>query len=92
VTRQGDSVRWGSKLGKVGMNTTQLIEHWTMQGAGRNIDGRFRTTDDIREVLAAHHDAPRDAESATLRVRGADEEDWTSLKVGAGEGGSGRTA
>jgi hypothetical protein len=71
------------------MNTTQLIEHWTMQGAGHNLDGRFRTTDDIREVLAAHHDAPQDAVSATLRVRGADEEDWTSLRVG-GEGDGGR--
>jgi hypothetical protein len=64
------------------MNTTQLIAHWTMHGAGNDIDGRFRTTDDIRMVLAAHHDAPRDALTAPLQVRGADEEDWTSLRVG----------
>lgn len=43
------------------MNTTQLIAHWTMHGAGHDIDGRFRKTDDIRTVLAAHHDAPQDA-------------------------------
>jgi hypothetical protein len=64
------------------MNTTQLIAHWTMQGAGRDIDGRFRTTDDIRAVLAVHHDAQQDAVPTPLQVRGADEEDWTSLRAG----------
>ena len=82
MTPQGDSVRCGKKLERFGMNTTQLIAHWTMQGAGHDIDGRFRKTDDIRTVLAAHHDAPQDAVPAPLQVRGADEEDWTSLRVG----------
>ena len=70
------------ETGRFGINTTQLIEHWTMQGAGTDIDGRFRMTDDIRTVLPAHHDAPPAATPAPLQVRGADEEDWTSLRVG----------
>ena len=64
------------------MNTTQLIEHWTMDGAGRDLDGRFRETDDILAILAAHHDAPQSAAPAPVQVRRADEEDWTSLRVG----------
>jgi hypothetical protein len=67
------------------MNTTKLISHWTMQGAGRGLDGRFRKTDDILEILASNRAAPAGAVPATLRVRGADEDDWTPLRVG-GEG------
>ena len=74
------------------MNTTQLIEHWSMRGAGRDIDGRFRATDDILKVLAAQNDAvPQAAAPAPLQVRGADEEDWTSLGIG-GEGAGGRAS
>ncbi len=40
------------------MNTTELIAHWTMQGAGRDINGRFRKTDDIRTILGDQRDAP----------------------------------
>ena len=71
------------------MNTTQLIAHWSMHGAGREIDGRFRKTDDIRKVLAAHQPPPGSGARATLHVRGADEEDWTALRVG-GQGAGGR--
>jgi hypothetical protein len=81
---------WDTKLGRFGINTTQLIEHWTMDGAERDIDGRFRGTDDILAVLAGHHDAPP-AEPVPLQVRGAGEEDWTSLRVG-GDGGGGRAS
>jgi hypothetical protein len=71
------------------MNTTQLISHWTMEGASRDVDGRFRTTDDIRTILAGHHEAPADSVAATVQVRGADEDDWALLRVG-GEGDGGR--
>jgi hypothetical protein len=81
---------WDTKLGRFGINTTQLIEHWTMDGAERDIDGRFRTTDDILAVLGSQHDAPR-AAPVPLQVRGAGEEDWTSLGVG-GDGGGGRAS
>jgi hypothetical protein len=64
------------------MNTTQLIEHWTMDGADRDLDGRFRATIDILAVLAVQPDAPSAAVQAPVQVRGAGEEDWTSLRVG----------
>lgn len=83
-------MRCGKKLGRFGINTTQLIEHWTMDGAERDIDGRFRRTDDILAVLARQHDAPP-AEPVPVQVRGAGEEKWTSLRVG-GEGGGGRVS
>ncbi|HEU5010027.1 MAG TPA: hypothetical protein VFT33_04955 [Gaiellaceae bacterium] len=61
-----------------------------MDGAERDIDGRFRKTDDSLAVLAGQHDAPP-AEPVPLQVRGAGEEDWTSLRVG-GDGGGGRVS
>jgi hypothetical protein len=64
------------------MNTTQLIEHWTMQGAEQDIDRRFRATDDILEVMAAQHDAPQASRLAPVQVRGADDEGWTALQIG----------
>jgi hypothetical protein len=74
------------------MNTTKLIEHWTMDGASRDINGRFRKTDDILKVLASERGAPAEpavTDAAALQVRGADEDDWTALGVG-GEGAGGR--
>jgi hypothetical protein len=71
------------------MNTTKLISQWSMQGAGRGIDGRFRKTDDILEILASNRAGLAPAVSPTLQVRGADEDDWKSLGVG-GEGHGGR--
>ena len=62
-----------------------------MDGAGRDLDGRFRKTDDILAVLAGQFDAPRTATPAPLQVRGAGEDDWTSLGAG-GEGGGGRAS
>jgi len=70
------------------MNTTELIAHWTMEGAERGIDGRFRKTDDILTIMGAHQDEPEVAAPAALRVRGADEEDWTPL--GSGSEGAGK--
>ena len=64
------------------MNTTELIAHWTMQGAGHDINGRFRKTDDIRAILGDQRDAPPAAVPTTLRVRGSDEDDWTPLGAG----------
>ncbi len=64
------------------MNTTELIAHWTMEGADRGIDGRFRKTDDILTIMGAHSDEPAEPAPAALRVRGADEDDWTPLGIG----------
>jgi hypothetical protein len=79
----------GKPTGKDEMNTTELIAHWTMDGAERGIDRRFRETDDILTILGSHRDEPTVAAPAVLQVRGADEEDWTQLGVGA-EGSGGR--
>jgi hypothetical protein len=64
------------------MNTTKLISQWTMQGAARDVGGHFRETDDIRRILVDQRDPSAAAVPAALRVRGADEEDWTALRVG----------
>jgi len=65
------------------MNTTQLIAHWTMQGAGHDVEERFRNADDVLRAVTAHHDPPVSAaEAAPLHVRGADEEDWALLQIG----------
>ena len=69
------------------MNTTKLIAHWTMRGAARDIDGRFRTTDDIREILVGDRDARAAAASMPLQVRRADEEDWVPLGAEGDAGG-----
>jgi hypothetical protein len=71
------------------MNTTKLISQWTMQGAARDVGGRFRKTDDIRRILVDDRDPSAAAVPVPLRVRGVDEEDWTALRVG-GEGADGR--
>ena len=36
------------------MNTTKLIGEWSMCGAGRDVGGRFRSTDDILAVIAGN--------------------------------------
>ena len=90
MTPRGDSVRTGKKLGRIGINTTQLIEHWTMDGDG-DIDGRFRETDDILAVISGQYDSRLAAAPAPLQVRGAGEDDWTSLG-GWGEGSGGRAS
>ena len=83
-------MRTGKKLGRLGINTTQLIEHWTMDGDGE-IDGRFRATDDILAVIAGQYDSPPAAAPAPVQVRGAGDENWTSLG-GWGEGSGGRAS
>jgi len=32
--------------------TTELIRHWTMEGAARDSNGRFRSPDELRAALA----------------------------------------
>ncbi len=34
-----------------GMNTTRLIEQWSMEGARRELESRFRSANDIRALL-----------------------------------------
>jgi hypothetical protein len=67
--------------------TTELIRLWTMEGAARDSEGRFRSADDLRAALA-----PRWTEEAdeVLKMRGADEEDWRPFLLGIeGDGARG---
>jgi len=63
------------------MNTTNLIAHWTMSGARRDIDGRFRATDDIGAVIADNQRTPEPtAAASSFLVKGADEDSWQPLE------------
>ena len=65
------------------MNTTELIRHWSMSGAGRDIAGRFHPGAEIRETIAARsHDDEPIPELANVLVKRADEDDWTPLALG----------
>jgi len=62
------------------MNTTHLISHWSMDGASRDLAGRFRRAGDVRKTLA---DGPvedeHELERAPVLLKRADEEHWTAL-------------
>jgi hypothetical protein len=59
------------------MNTTKLIAHWTMSGARRDVDGRFRATPDIGAVIA---DNQPTAAASSLLIKGADEDGWQPVE------------
>ena len=65
------------------MNTTKLIAQWTMSGAHRDVDGRFRAIDDIGAVIADNQPTtgPTAAASSFL-IKGADEDSWQPLEGG----------
>ena len=65
------------------MNTTKLIAHWTMSGARRDIDGRFRATDDISAVIADNQPTPEPTAAASpFFIKGADADSWQPLEQG----------
>jgi hypothetical protein len=65
------------------MNTTKLIAHWTMSGDRRDVDGRFRATDDIGAVIADNRPAPEPTMAASsFLIRGADDGSWQRLEYG----------
>ena len=65
------------------MNTTKLIAYWTMSGAHRDVDGRFRATADIGAAIADNQPTPepRAAESS-FYIKGADGDSWQPLERG----------
>jgi hypothetical protein len=81
------------------MNTTDLISEWSMDGADRDVAGRFRSTGDFLALFederpsAPAADAPlpgndRPTSShAPLLVKRADEEDWQPLALPVDEPG-----
>lgn len=69
------------------MNTTELIGHWNMSGASRDLTGRFRSAEDIRAAIASR--APKEEstlERAPLLMKRADEEHWATLPTADGPG------
>ena len=72
-----------SLRGATGMNTTKLIAQWTMSGARRDVDGRFRATDDIGAVIADNQPTPEHTAAArSFLIKGADEDSWQPLEGG----------
>ena len=71
--------------GDTGMNTTRLIKHWSMGGARRDLEGRFRSTDDIRSVMFRALGSQPSPVRSELLMKGTDEDDWRPLVVGASE-------
>lgn len=70
-------MRCGNWGGTLGSNTTELIRHWSMQGAAADLGGRFHSGTD---ALAISGDASTPAPTPSpLRVRGSDEEEWRPL-------------
>lgn len=65
------------------MNTTKLIAQWTMSGARRDVDGRFRATDVIGAVIADNQPTPEPtAAASSFLIKGADEDSWQPLEEG----------
>jgi len=58
---------------------TELIRHWTMEGAARDGEGHARSAEELRAALAPRWTV--DADQA-LKVRRAGEEDWRPFLMG----------
>ena len=66
------------------MNTTELIRHWTMEGASEDVGAHFAPSD----VDLASPEGDEDLVNAPptpLRVRGSDEEEWKPLLLAVNE-------
>jgi len=63
------------------VNTTELIVHWTMEGATAQ---DVRATGDLDAVVGDHRESPT-ATREPFRLRRSDEEEWTPLLPARGE-------
>jgi hypothetical protein len=61
------------------MNTTDLIGHWNMDGARRDLAGRFAPVADIRAILLGDEHPRQPSGAKPLLMKSADEEDWRPL-------------
>ena len=83
----GDTVGCGN-WGGTGLNTTELIAHWTMEGATPDFGGLFRSTADVLAGAAEDSEpapAPAPGTPDAFRMRRSDEEEWKPLLLAAGE-------
>jgi hypothetical protein len=63
------------------MNTTVLIEQWSMEGARRDPAGRFRSVDDTRALLLGANQPDPFARRPFLVDEESQNEDWQSAEV-----------
>jgi hypothetical protein len=66
------------------LNTTELIRHWTMEGAAPDVGDRFRSMAGVPGVAGDTHEPPAGPRDA-LRMRPSDEEEWRPLLLAAGD-------
>jgi len=69
---------------RLGLNTTELIRHWTMDGAAPDVGERFRSTAGVLAERSDAHDPPAGTPDAP-RMRRSDEEEWRPLLTAAGD-------
>lgn len=70
------------------MNTTKLIGHWSMEGAAREVDGRFRSAQEVRALFARETVAStRPRATSPLLAKPADEATREALDGDVGDGG-----
>ena len=75
----------------MGMNTTKLIGEWSMEGAARDLDGRFRSAQEVRALFAREALAmTKPRTTASFLVKPAGEVTWEALLGDGGDGGGGR--
>ena len=67
----------------IGLNTTELIKHWTMDGAAPDVSERFRSMAGVRGVADAAE--PSAGMPDAPRMRRSDEEEWRPLLTAAGD-------
>ena len=73
------------------MNTTKLIGQWSMEGAARKADGRFRSAQEVRALFARRTIAlTRPRVTSPLLAKRADGATWEALNGHEGDGGGGR--
>ena len=65
------------------MNTTELIKHWTMDGAEPDVGGRFRSMAGVLGIAEGDPEPPSMPDSP--RMRRSDEEEWRPLLTAAGD-------
>ena len=66
----------------LGMNTTELISHWSMSDGSLDLSGRFRSGVDILGAIASRaseDEVQAEPERAPLLLKRADEEHWAPL-------------
>jgi hypothetical protein len=60
------------------MNTTKLIDQWSMAGADRDLSGRFPSAQELRGLFGGSHTPPQAATNPPL-MKPPGEQEWRPL-------------